>query len=290
MKKRIVGILVCMLLIVATTVPVEGTINKNEKYDEVNGNSKVGFQSSNKCAFSRAINENSRGENTLRKINQNVNSIDVEITKPTGGLYISDRKIIPLQHAIIIGRITVAAKVTDDDGIERVEFYINNDLKYIDNNAPYEWLWDETVFSKQWIKVVAYDNVGESASDEIEASIFNVRGRLNDIDGDGLSNWEELIIYRTDPYDPDTDNDGLLDGWEIAHGFDPLVPTIFTYVNEIGFSSDFTTNPSTILYCSRFEQNSDWLTQISLSNPSGKLMEGDLACVIINYYDDKGLQ
>lgn len=29
----------------------------------------------------------------------------------------------------------------------------------------------------------------------------------------------------TDPMSPDTDGDGLLDGWEAAHGLDPLVPS-----------------------------------------------------------------
>ncbi len=39
----------------------------------------------------------------------------------------------------------------------------------------------------------------------------------NDIDHDGLTNDEEKTL-GTDPYNPDTDNDGLLDGWEV-HGY-----------------------------------------------------------------------
>ena len=42
-----------------------------------------------------------------------------------------------------------------------------------------------------------------------------------DFDGDGLSNWDELTIYFTDPLNPDTDGDGLPDGWEVAHNLNP---------------------------------------------------------------------
>ena len=42
-----------------------------------------------------------------------------------------------------------------------------------------------------------------------------------DFDGDGLTNWEEIDIYYTDPLNPDTDGDGLPDGWEVANNLDP---------------------------------------------------------------------
>ena len=46
-----------------------------------------------------------------------------------------------------------------------------------------------------------------------------------DSDGDGLTDWEELNVYHTDPNNPDTDGDGLLDGEEVKHyKTDPLNP------------------------------------------------------------------
>lgn len=45
-----------------------------------------------------------------------------------------------------------------------------------------------------------------------------------DADSDGLTNWEEFQL-GTHPNNPDTDSDGMVDGWEIAHGLDPLDPT-----------------------------------------------------------------
>ena len=45
-----------------------------------------------------------------------------------------------------------------------------------------------------------------------------------DGDSDGLLDGEEVWKYGIDPHDPDTDHDGLRDGEEIAFGFDPLRP------------------------------------------------------------------
>jgi hypothetical protein len=52
-----------------------------------------------------------------------------------------------------------------------------------------------------------------------------------DLDGDGdidvLSATSRIAWYEqlnTDPFDPDTDDDGLLDGFEVANGIDPLDP------------------------------------------------------------------
>jgi len=42
-----------------------------------------------------------------------------------------------------------------------------------------------------------------------------------DSDGDGIPDRNEETIYGTDPLDPDTDQDGLDDGWEIANGLNP---------------------------------------------------------------------
>ncbi len=42
-----------------------------------------------------------------------------------------------------------------------------------------------------------------------------------DTDNDGLSNYEEIYIYHTDPNNPDTDGDGYTDGDEVKNGYDP---------------------------------------------------------------------
>jgi len=45
---------------------------------------------------------------------------------------------------------------------------------------------------------------------------------LKDSDNDGLKDWEEEL-FGTDPFNPDTDGDGYLDGEEVDSGHNPLV-------------------------------------------------------------------
>jgi uncharacterized repeat protein (TIGR02543 family) len=46
----------------------------------------------------------------------------------------------------------------------------------------------------------------------------------SDSDGDGLTNYEELAIYYTNPSVPDTDGDGYSDAGEVQRGSDPCNP------------------------------------------------------------------
>ncbi|MFA5954772.1 MAG: hypothetical protein WC817_04515 [Patescibacteria group bacterium] len=46
-----------------------------------------------------------------------------------------------------------------------------------------------------------------------------------DTDGDGLSDADEVNVYKTSPYLADSDSDGIPDGQEIANSTDPNCPT-----------------------------------------------------------------
>jgi hypothetical protein len=54
----------------------------------------------------------------------------------------------------------------------------------------------------------------------IQYSSIDVRA-ASDQDGDGLTYGLEYLM-NTQPNDPDSDNDGLPDGWEWKYGLDPL--------------------------------------------------------------------
>jgi hypothetical protein len=45
-----------------------------------------------------------------------------------------------------------------------------------------------------------------------------------DGDGDGLTNYEEIVNRGTNPTMPDTDGDGFLDGYEVLTGKSPTDP------------------------------------------------------------------
>ncbi|MCF7860138.1 thrombospondin type 3 repeat-containing protein [Patescibacteria group bacterium] len=44
---------------------------------------------------------------------------------------------------------------------------------------------------------------------------------LIDSDFDGLSDYEEVRVYGTNPLNPDTDGDGYTDGDEVKNGYNP---------------------------------------------------------------------
>jgi hypothetical protein len=101
----------------------------------------------------------------------------VIITKPLENtLYIHDqqRRSLPA-NTIIYGPITITANVTSEISVARVEFYVDGRLKDTVTTAPYTYLWKPIIqfhgFSlKHTIKVIAYDNLGNNASDELNVT------------------------------------------------------------------------------------------------------------------------
>lgn len=109
------------------------------------------------------------------KINKNAPSITVNKPKE-GYLYLFGREISKtlFGRTIVIGGINIELDVVDEtSGVERVEFYVNDILKYTDNEPPYEWSFDERVFGNCRIEIIAYNNAGNYASKEIKIFALN---------------------------------------------------------------------------------------------------------------------
>ena len=98
----------------------------------------------------------------------------VEIIKPeNGAIYVMNKKLkIRIQKILIVGPIDIEVKITDD--VEKVEFYIDNELKYVDTEQPFMWRWDERAFFKKTIKIKAYVGDESYDSDEKEVLIFHL--------------------------------------------------------------------------------------------------------------------
>lgn len=94
-------------------------------------------------------------------------NISVNIAKPGNALYIFDKEILPTSKPIIIGKITIKAGVYSSKEISKVDFYIDDELKYNDSLPPYQWVWNEPSFGKHEIAAIAYGWEGK-ARDEIE--------------------------------------------------------------------------------------------------------------------------
>lgn len=60
---------------------------------------------------------------------------------------------------VVIGKLIVSATATDNQsGVERVEFYVDDELKTTVYSTPYNWKWnDQGLFFSYTLKVVAYD-------------------------------------------------------------------------------------------------------------------------------------
>lgn len=98
----------------------------------------------------------------------------LEITKPINALYFLNTQLMTLSGGIlVIGPIEVEAVATDDEsGLDRVEFYVNQQLFGNVTTAPYTWLWSQTAFFRQVLTVKAFDKEGNKASKDIEVWKF----------------------------------------------------------------------------------------------------------------------
>jgi len=94
----------------------------------------------------------------------------VTIDKPKNGLYFMDFLIRPylFRSPLIIGPINVEVEVVDNKyEIEKVEFYVDDELMAVDVMEPYSWKWNMTSFSSHTLKVTAFNTNETSASDEM---------------------------------------------------------------------------------------------------------------------------
>ncbi|HEC81373.1 MAG TPA: hypothetical protein ENI42_02965 [Thermoplasmatales archaeon] len=105
----------------------------------------------------------------------NVSMLNIEITKPRENwFHVFNKPLFPIGNTIIIGKITIETNVYGSEGIDKVEFYIDDELKYVDEENPYQWVWNEFAFGKHGIKVTAYDIKGNKVEDKVTVTIFNL--------------------------------------------------------------------------------------------------------------------
>lgn len=76
------------------------------------------------------------------------------------------------------------------------------------------------------------DSDGDGLSDYDEIYIYGTDPLDPDTDGDGLTDYDEIFVYGTDPLNPDTDGDGFTDGQEVEMGTDPLDPDDPTFIHD----------------------------------------------------------
>jgi len=157
-------------------------------------------------------------------------SIKIENTTGTNAgwqgqtVYFSD----PYPKNLILGGWAMAEDVAEG-GIFAIVFYIEFE------DGSHTWYWEELRFrpgTHDWENIestvtfdkgvkqirpycLLYSTTGTAWFDDVYAILEG------DSDGDGLQDEEEEDI-GTDPNNPDTDYDGMPDGWEVKYGLDPV--------------------------------------------------------------------
>jgi hypothetical protein len=93
---------------------------------------------------------------------------NIHITKPINAIYQNNNKIFPFFIPLIIGYINVEVYANDAiSGLEKVEFYLDNEFQTNDTIEPYRWVWTKREFFKHKIEVIAYDLAGNRNSTEL---------------------------------------------------------------------------------------------------------------------------
>lgn len=109
---------------------------------------------------------------------EEMNLGDSLLVKPKMGyLYVHDREVGPLggRVTVIIGHITLIAQSREDVRFDRVEFWINRDIKNRDSSPPYEWTWNERTIGWNTLRVIAYKG-DRTISDDVKAFVYNTEG------------------------------------------------------------------------------------------------------------------
>jgi PKD repeat protein len=139
-------------------------------------------------------------------------------------IYFNDFYLFPYEKdTVLIGTINFTANATDDVEINRVEFYIDNNLQYTDYNPPYNYIMPKGHL-RHSLKVIAYDSSGKQTSTELEffqwkshpifiIFICYLLLRNNDNSFDWFSDenqWSSFIIDLLKKLDLDSKDDKTL--------------------------------------------------------------------------------
>lgn len=94
------------------------------------------------------------------------------ISPKANTLYVLNTELCPFVVTLIIGKITVLTNATDNIGINRVEFYIDDRLQDTISTPPYQWEWNQRMFWKHSLTVIVYDDAELSTSAECKVWKF----------------------------------------------------------------------------------------------------------------------
>ncbi|BBM04122.1 hypothetical protein GL2_41960 [Microbulbifer sp. GL-2] len=119
--------------------------------------------------------------------------------------------------------------IADENGVILIHQSIGNELNIVnyryesdaDNDGLPMW-WELTHGLDDTDKLDALKDSDADGLNNLEEFLAGSSPLMADTDQDGLSDFDEVTTYFTNPSNSDTDDDGMPDGWEVLFGLNPL--------------------------------------------------------------------
>lgn len=142
--------------------------------------------------------------------------------------------IIGISAYFVYSKILLPKTLSQNNSLNQ-EANLDNDV-IVDENIIEENIEDEIIATTSEDDIIegeseedlgtttleTVDSDMDGLTDYDEIYLYGTNPYIIDTDGDGLGDYEEIMIFGTDPLNPDTDSDTYLDGQEIISGYNPF--------------------------------------------------------------------
>jgi hypothetical protein len=108
------------------------------------------------------------------------------------------------------------------------------------------------------------DSDSDGLTDYQEIVTYSTDPARADSDGDGLSDKDEVVTYHTDPRHIDTDGDGYTDLDEVLYGGDPNDPSKLPHP-LLNYSQSFESSPLSAAWSTPQQSSANWTTDPATS-------------------------
>lgn len=161
---------------------------------------------------------------------------------------ISETSVLTTDTTTIVDEKDLVEEDKDNDGLVNwLEEYLGTSDNNVDSDgdgvSDYEELY--VLHTDPTLKDSNNNGINDGEEDQDKDGIINLDEYLYgtslvkaDTDSDGLSDYDEIFIYKTNPTLADSDGDGALDGWEVENGYSPLEYNYEFNVNKEIISMD----------------------------------------------------
>ena len=92
------------------------------------------------------------------------------VKNPQHGLYVFNKRIVPMTSTLVIGKVTIEVDVSDYVNVDRVEIYVNDKQTANMSTTPFNWEWKEPSFGKKTVTIKTFSK--EGFSETLEQTIY----------------------------------------------------------------------------------------------------------------------